>query len=268
MNLTEVIRTRRSVRTFDERPIASEVLEQLISHMEQLENPYGIPVRFSLLDAKEHGLSCPVISGGDYYIGAAVQSVPHAEEAFGYSFEAMVLYAWSLGLGTTWIGGTMNRPLFEQAMQLTDGETMLAVTPLGYPARKMSIRENVMRMGAKANSRAAFEEVFFDGSFDVPLTAANAGRLAEPLEMVRLGPSAVNKQPWRVIVTKDAVHFYAKKNPGKDEVTAMQKMDLGIALCHFALGAEECGVELEFRISDPKLSGNADVEYIASYLVK
>lgn len=267
MNMTEIIRTRRSVRTFSERPIPAEVLEQLNTFMQGIETPYGIPVRFVLLNAKEHGLSTPVISGGEYYIGGAVESVPHAEEAFGYAFEKLVLYAWSMGLGTTWIGGTMNRTPFERALQLTDREVMPAVSPLGYPAEKMSLRETVMRKGTKANSRAAFEENFFDGSFAVPLTESKAGRLAMPLEMVRLAPSAVNKQPWRVVLTENAVHFYVKKGAG-GMVGGMQKIDLGIALCHFALTAEMLGIETEFVIAEPTDIGKTDVEYIASYLLK
>lgn len=268
-SITEAIRARRSVRTFAGRSISADVLARLTDFMNNLDNPYHIPIRFSLLNAKEHGLSSPVISGGDYYIGGAVERVPHAEEAFGYAFEALVLYAQSLGLGTTWIGGTMNRTLFEKAMKLGEGEMMPAVTPLGYPAAKMSLRESMMRKGVKANVRAAFGEVFFDGSFDVPLTAEKAGRLAEPLEMVRLGPSAVNKQPWRVLVTEDAVHFYLKQpKAAVDAMMNMQKIDMGIALCHFALTAKEKGIEIEFTLNDPKVSGNADMEYIASYLLK
>lgn len=266
-SIIELIRTRRSVRTFDERPIPSDVLAQLTAYMQQIENPYGIPVRFELLNAKEHGLSSPVISGGDYYIAAAVEDIPHSGEAFGFSFEALVLYAWSLGLGTTWIGGTMNRGLFERAMKLADNETMIAVTPIGYPAEKMSLRETMMRKGVKASVRAAFGEAFFDGSFDVPLTEEKAGKLFLPLEMVRLGPSAVNKQPWRVLVTENAVHFYVKKGMMNAAVGSMQKADLGIALCHFALTAKELGIDTEFVIDDPKCS-KADVEYIASYLIK
>lgn len=265
--VTELIRTRRSVRTFADRPIEAEVLEKLRAYLQQIENPYGIPVRFELLHAKEHGLTCPVISGGDYYIAAAVEDVLHGGEAFGFAFEALVLYAWSLGLGTTWIGGTMNRTLFERAMNLADNEIMVAVTPIGYPAEKMSLRETMMRKGVKAAVRAEFGEVFFDGSFDVPLTAEKAGRLFLPLEMVRLGPSAVNKQPWRVLMTDNAVHFFVKKGLMNAAVGTMQKADLGIALCHFALTAKELGIETEFVIQDPQC-GKADVEYIASYILK
>ena len=58
--------------------------------------------------------------GEQYYIIGKVPNVLHSEEAFGYSFEKMVLYAQSLGLGTTWMAGTLDRALFEKAAALHD----------------------------------------------------------------------------------------------------------------------------------------------------
>lgn len=269
-HIDKLVRERRSVRTFSDRPIAREVLDDLVRFMNGIQNPFGVPVRFALLNAKEHGLSAPVISGGDWYIGAAVEPSPYAEVAYGFSFETMVLYAQSLGLGTTWIGGTMNRGIFERAMDLRGEEQMLCVTPLGYPAEKMALREMMMRKGVKADARNAFGEVFFDADFRTPLTVERAGKLAEPLELVRLGPSAVNKQPWRVVVTEAAAHFYVKAPKGiaGAAVGPMQKIDMGIALCHFALGMQAKGMEPAFRIDDPKLPTGGEYEYIASYLLK
>lgn len=269
-HIAKLVQERRSVRTFSDRPIPREVLDDLVRFMNGIENPFGIPVRFALLNAKEHGLSAPVISGGDWYIGAAVEPVPFAEVAFGYAFEMMVLYAQSFGLGTTWIGGTMNRVPFERAMQLKGEEQMLCVTPLGYPNEKMALREVMMRKAIKADSRFTFGEVFFDGSFQKPLTMARAGKLADPLELVRMGPSAVNKQPWRVVVTEDGVHFYVKapKGVAGTAVGPMQKIDMGIALCHFALGAQEHGIEAKFCVAEPNIPAGGEVEYIASYLLK
>jgi len=265
--IMDLIRSRRSVRTFASKDIPAEVLENLMTYADSITNPYGVPVWFKLLNAKEHGLSAPVISGGDWYIGGGVEACPHCAEAFGYSFETLVLYAQPLGLGTTWIGGTMNRGSFERAMGILDGEQMPCVTPLGYAADKMSLRETMMRKGTKADSRNAFEALFFDGSFAKPLTRERAGRLEQPLEAVRLGPSAVNKQPWRVVVTENAAHFYVKKVKGVP-VAEMQKIDLGIALCHFDLVSKELGIETEFVILDSDVPASPDTEYIASYLIK
>ena len=124
-----------------------------------------------------------------------------------------------------------------------------------------------MRKGIKADSRNPFETLFFDGAFDVPLTPEKAGALAHPLEMVRWAPSAVNRQPWRVVVRENSVHFYLKHTKGfvSEAVGDMQKIDMGIALSHFALAAEESGLAPKFCISDPGIASDSDTEYIASY---
>lgn len=265
--IAETIQTRKSVRTFDGREINAEDMEKLSSFMEKIENPYEIPIEFKLLNAKEQKLTCPVVGGTDIYVGAKVRRAPHMEEALGYSFEMLVLYAWSIGIGTVWIGGTMDRASFERAMELSGDELMPCVSPLGYPAKKKSLKENMMRKGIKADSRLPFEELFFDGAYGVPLTQEKAGKLAGPLEMVRWAPSAVNKQPWRVIVDKNTAHFYLKRNKGfiGDATGDLQKIDLGIALCHYALGARDNGLDVSLNMNDPGIKAGDDLEYIASY---
>ena len=268
-HIAELVKARRSVRTFDGRAVSPDDLEKLSSFMKQIENPYGIPVEFKLLDGKTQKLKCPVVSGTDLYIGAKVPCVPHMEEAVGYSFETLVLYAQSLGMGTVWVGGTMDRPAFERAMALAENEKMPCMSPIGYPAPKMSLRESLMRKGVRADSREPFLTLFYDGTFNTPLTPDRAGRLAYPLEMVRRAPSAVNKQPWRAVLRENAIHFYLEHTKGfvSEAVGDMQKVDLGIALCHFALAAKESDLEIQFHISDPGITTENNVEYFASYLL-
>ncbi len=266
-NIAELINKRRSVRTYDGRALDESTKEKLLSYANAIKNPFNIPVKFKFLDAKKDGLTCPVVSGTDLYVGGKIENCLNASASFGYSFEEFVLYALSLGLGTVWLGGTMNRSAFEQAMDLSENEMMPCATPIGYTAKKMSIRETMMRKAIKADERLSFEELFFDGSFETPLTKEKAGKFAEPLEMVRLAPSAVNKQPWRVVLADDTAHFYLKRSKGfsHEGKLDMQMIDMGIALCHFALTSKENGLNVSFVQDAPKLISNADVEYIASY---
>ncbi|MBR3844533.1 MAG: nitroreductase family protein [Clostridia bacterium] len=263
--VTQIIPQRRSVRTYNGETLAQDVQEKLLTFMENVPNPYGMPVSFRLLNAKEKGLVCPVVTGTDLYVGGKMQKGPYANVAFGYSFEAMVLYAWSLGVGTVWLGGTMNRSAFEQAMGLEEGEMMPCASALGYIAPKMSLRESMMRKGVKADMRMPFEELFFKGDFNTPLAKKQAGIVGQALEMVRLAPSAVNKQPWRVVVKEKDVHFYLKRSKGfsHDGHLDMQMVDMGIALCHFELTAKELGLSVAFVREDPNLS--LDMEYIGTY---
>ncbi len=100
-DLLNIIRGRKSVRSFDGTPVTAEDREKLEKYIQTIDNPFGVPVRFVLLDAKELGLSSPVISGESLYVAGIVANAPGAEAAFGYAFEKLVLYAWSLGIGTT-----------------------------------------------------------------------------------------------------------------------------------------------------------------------
>ena len=266
MNAMELIRRRRSVRTFDGKALKAEDREKLLAFAEQIANPYGLPITWRILSAKESGLSSPVISGTDTFIAGKLRRAPHAEEAFGFAFEKFVLYAQSLGIGTTWIAGTMNRPAFEKAMALEDGEVMPCVSPLGYPAAKPSFRESLMRKGIRADSRLDFGALFFDGGFDRPLAQEKAGKYAQPLELVRWAPSAVNKQPWRVVLAGKSAHFYEKRSKGYVDGTGwdIQKIDLGIALCHFACGLEEQGTGWRLTVADPGYAVPDDTAYVAS----
>jgi len=90
--------------------------------------------------------------------------------------------------------------------------------------------------------------------------------LYQPLEMVRLAPSAVNRQPWRIVLDKHAAHFYLLRAKGMGGgVLDMQKIDLGIALCHFDLAAQEAGLTPTFAESDPGLTPKNGEEYIATW---
>ena len=268
-NVFGLINERKSVRTFDGSEITPSVREDILSYAHSIKTPYEQDIEIRILDNGVHGLSSPVIVGTDTYIGGKMKRAVHAEEAFGYYFEQLVLYIQSLGLGTTWIGGTMDRKAFEDAMEIADGEVMPCVTPIGTPADKRSLREIMMRKGIKADSRKNFEELFFDGSAGTPLSEGRYPELTEILEAVRLAPSAVNRQPWRVIINESGAHFYLRHDKGYIDKTGwdMQKIDMGIALCHFGLCAEANGIETRFSLEDPNLNAGG-LEYIASYLIE
>ena len=267
-NVIELIKQRRSVRTYENRIIDQDVKNRLMTYLNNIKNPFNIPVEFKILNGKENGLVCPVVNGTDLYIGGKIKNIENANVAFGYSFESFVLFALSCNLGTVWLGGTMNRNAFEEAMNLETDEMMPCASPIGYISKKMSVRETVMRKAVKADERLPFEELFYDGTFETPLTKDKAKECKIPLEMVRLAPSAVNKQPWRVVIKDDFVHFYLKRSKGfsGEQKLDMQKIDIGIALCHFDLAAKECCLNIEFVQENPNLS-YGDMEYIASYRI-
>ena len=266
MDTMELIRTRKSVRTYDGSPLSRAHRAELEAFAANIENPFGIPVEFRFLDADAFGLSSPVLTGERLYVGAKVKKGPLADAAYGFSFEKLVLAAWRLGIGTVWIGGTMKREIFERAMELSPDEMMPCVTPLGYPAKRRSVKEVMMRKGVRADDRKPAEALFFSGDFSHPLCKPASAAIADALEMVRLAPSAVNKQPWRVVVRDGTYHFYEKRDKGyvSDAVGDLQEVDVGIALCHFMTGLESAGLKGDVVVSEPDISHETEMLYIAS----
>lgn len=266
----ELIRSRRSVRTFDRQdpePAVLEALRKAIRETEAMEHPFGVPVRFRLLQKGEGGEgklgTYGVIRGARHFIGAAVPEGPLSLEALGYSFEFLMLVCTDLGLGTCWLGGTFNRSRFAAAMEVRDGELFPAVSPVGIPAERRSLTESLMRAASRGDHRKGWEALFFKGDFRTPLSLEEAGPYASVLELVRLGPSASNKQPWRILRKEGRFDFYERKSPGYDRALPfdIQRVDLGIAACHFRCGAWEAGLEGTFQVLKDPGDGNAGLEY-------
>lgn len=266
---TQIIKERMSVRTFKKQSLDEQTLTQVKKIMQEDHSLFGVPVTFQLLDPEKDHVSAPVVVDAPTYVGVKVKKQKNAELSLGYAFEYFILNVTALGLGSVWLAATIDRKAFEKAMHVQEDEMMPVVTPLGYAAEKRSVREKMMRKGLKADTRLPFEKLFFKQDFAHPLSLDEAGDYQQALEMVQLAPSATNKQPWRVVVDGDRVHFYEVKNKGyaKEDTGDIQKVDLGIALCHFEVAMHEAGKQGQFIQEDPGIILPDDhTEYIATYV--
>ena len=253
--LEEVVKARYSVRTYLEQPLSEENKEKLEQYISRLSNPFGGKVSFRLLalakapNARKLG-TYGMIRGASDFIGVTAAPGAMDLESVGYEFEALILYAASIGLGTCWLGGTFNRSEFAEAMEVKEGDLFPAVSPVGTPAGKKSLREQMVRKTAHSDRRKPWPELFFSGDFGTPLTEAAADPYASALEMVRLAPSASNRQPWRIVRDGGAFHFFERKDPGYGDRLGfdIQRIDLGIAACHFDLTAREKDLRGGFQV--------------------
>lgn len=275
-DVVKIIKQRSSIRTFNEQPLSVDIREKIKNYIKDIENPFSIDVSFRLLETKSADNSRKlgtygVIKGANSYIGASVADGEWALEAVGYSFEKIILYATSLGLGTCWLGGTFNRGEFASAMDVKQGELFPAITPIGYPLDKKRFADTVVRKFAKSDTRKDWNELFFKNDFSVPLSQKDASDYEIPLEMIRLAPSASNKQPWRIVQTSNGYHFYEDKAKGYSERLGfdIQRIDIGIAACHFHLAAQEKGLSGKFeKLTKAIIQTPSDVHYLFSWIIQ
>lgn len=272
------VRSRRSVRTYEPRPLSAadrEKIETAVNEILNIPSPFShTKIRIQTLETsageKERKLGTyGIIKGAQTFLGVTVENDDMAMAATGYLFEKLVLYAAHLGLGTCWMGGTFNRSEFSAAMQIKDNELFPIISPIGYPAEKRRMTEKILRKVGKSDQRKAWEELFYENDFETPLSRASAGEYAFPLEMLRLAPSAVNKQPWRILLRDGAFHFYEAKDAQREEKAAydIQQLDVGIAACHFHLAAEEASLPGAFqKLPAPVAEVPGNMRYLFSWV--
>ena len=276
-SIIESIKMRTSSRNYDKRPLEPGKRRQIENYLSLNEKgPFGSTVRFQLLDyaegeqvETENLRTYGVIKGTRLFIVGAVVNTDKAMQDYGYCMEKNILMATSLGLGTCWLGGTFKRSSFAKRIELSANEAMPAVSPVGYATKKKTLRDSLFKFLARSKTRKPWEGLFCSNDFNTPLIESDVERYATCLEAVRLAPSASNKQPWRILKEKrsNIFHFYlrrAKIYAKAIKRIDMQKVDMGIAMCHFELAARELRLTGSWQ-QQGNQTNLEDKEYIISW---
>ncbi|WP_026882257.1 nitroreductase family protein [Clostridium akagii] len=273
-SIMDVIKYRTSIRTYDNKPLSEDIKAKLQNRMDNVSGPFNEKVRFEIIDKFDKSNeniklgTYGVIKGVSSFIVTSIEKNDEALEQLGYILENIVLYATSIGVGTVWLGGTFNKGEFAKVIDSKDNEIMPIVLPIGIPAEKRSFTEKMMRLVSGGKNRKIFNDIVFSEDFTKKLDESKAGEYAKPLEMVRLAPSASNKQPWRIVVDNSGFHFFLNHTKGYNSMGFdMEKIDMGIAMYHFEASAKELNLsghwskEFKHIKNTPK-----DTEFIISWL--
>lgn len=260
-SVSDVIKKRHSVRTYQERDLTPELIKQIEQSFQNVTAPFAPQLRFKLIKASEFKNQSiklgtyGMIKNAQYFVGVACEKSEFDFLSIGYAFEYLVLYWTSLGLGTCWMGGTFNKTNFAKVMEVRENEIFPIVSPIGYEGDKKRFIESLV--SRHSHQRYEFDKLFFNEDFNTPLKESEASIYLEALENIRKAPSALNKQPWRIVKQNNKFHFYVDK----DE--SVKYIDLGIALCHFDLTMKEQNVAGNFIVNNPQL--NTNYHYVISW---
>lgn len=142
MNFTKVIEKRRSIRRYNSDPVADDLIEKILESARVAPSAgHRQPCHFIVVkdDEKKKALrlrewasEAPVI-----IVGCTEPSISPSWHLvdFAIAFEHIILAATNLGLGTCWIG-RLEHETIKKVLNIPDNITIIAVTPLGYPAEK------------------------------------------------------------------------------------------------------------------------------------
>lgn len=263
MSVVKLIESRRSVRSYTGELLSAETITEINAYLKELSAPFGAEIRIELISAMMGDEPVKlgtygVIRGASHFLALIVKEGELADVSGGYVLEQVVLYCTQMELGTCWLGGTFKAKDFLEHIQLRENEKLPIICAIGYPAEKRRILDSIFRASAGSNNRKAFEQLFFNKSFATPLSREEASKYKVPLGMLRLAPSASNKQPWRVLKDGNSFHFYHRPNH-------FSLNDMGIALCHFELTCKELGIKGHLEVLED-ISDATGMKYLISWI--
>lgn len=251
MTLYEAIFRRKSVRKYKDTPIDGRLLEKI----EQFgEDAVGIRpeirTKWKILQGGTQELGGLFVVRAPYYVVLYSETCEDYRKNAGCLMEQLVLYLHTKGIGSCYQGLAKLKRDEEEDLE------PVMVMAFGYPAEALERdRERFRRMELNR-----FVKVH--GSF---------GKVQRKLlEAARVAPSALNRQPWRFVVTDGRIHMFVKK-PGKIGTQAEQDFNLfdaGIALAHMLITAEEQWYDLEYQKLDSILEKDFPNNiYVGSLLI-
>lgn len=212
MDIYEAMRARHSVRAYEQREIEGEIKDMLEDKIAELNGRSGLHIQ--LITHEPKAFDSPMAHYGKFsgvtdYIAMIGKKDDELEEKCGYYGEKLVLFAQQLGLNTCWVAVSYKK--IKTAYMLDAGEKLCIVIAIGYGKTQ----------GVPHKSKA-------------PSEVADMGNVPEwfkkGVEAALLAPTAVNQQKFFFAIADGKVS--AKAGRG-----FYSRIDLGIAKCHFELGA-------------------------------
>jgi nitroreductase len=276
MDLVSAIQNRHSVRRYKNRSVPQGIVQQVIAagrNAVPLRSEIGVRWYVAwngqVIAQCLSGLSgvYNMFTSAPHYIIAVSQERPGFMENLGFCMEQLILTATALRLGTCWIGGMFSeKELHEFVPDLDKDERIVAITPLGYADTSQGARmaRQLHRWGTDhlGNRRALHETVSHD-IWDVPWTFHDE-TLTQLFELTRLAPSWANTQPWHFVVDDQRLIALVNHVPQRGNIREGKpyyRLDGGIAMCHFYLGAQAVGWPGSWEIPEPTEREQLRVRY-------
>ena len=220
MTLQEAIVARHSVRAYQEQPLSDADAQALQDKMEQLNREGRLHIQLIRNEPKafqgtlaKYGKFRGVT---DYLVMAGVQA-DDLDERVGYYGEQLVLFAQTIGLNTCWVGLSYTK--IPDTYVLNEGEVIKAYIAIGY-GETQGMAHKIKRIDQVSNAGDDTPEWFRRG-----------------VEAALLAPTAINQQKFSFEYVGNTEGLPQVRTKKGFSLIGYTHIDLGIAKCHFEIGA-------------------------------
>jgi hypothetical protein len=222
--LYETIMKRKSVRAYENKSLNEAMLAEITAFISEIK-PFYPDIQ------TEIKIVTPIEGAGIIGSKAAYHAIIFSEEKEGFQENAgfmlqqLDLWLSAKGIGTCWRGA----PQLKGSILKLSSLKYIIMLAVGYPA------EAVHRERIEEFDRKSSDEIW------------NVKGLDAMIEPVRLAPSGMNRQPWLFVGSMEEIDvFCSKRNIITNKFLGnMDRISIGIALCHLWLATDVAGKKME-----------------------
>jgi nitroreductase len=178
MDFKEVVFTRKSTRSYQDKPIPQDVLAEMLEAARlapsaQNRQPWRLIVIQSPEKIKQMAQNCGLIGLSNYFVRSAPCMIIACADASkdikingqeyylvdtAIAFQQMILTAWSHGIGSCWLAAFSEKKL-RSWLDIPKSWRIVALSPFGYPAEKLSVYAKAVKSFAGSNNRLPLEQI-------------------------------------------------------------------------------------------------------------
>jgi nitroreductase len=219
MDLLEAINLRHSVRSYTDKKIDGETLDQLKKTVDECNSESGLNIQLCLNEPEAFsGLMAKYgrFKNVKNYIALVGKKDDQLEEKIGYYGEKIVIKAQQVGLNTCWVAATYDKG--KSIAKVNPGEKLLMVITVGY-GETNGVTRKTKPIEKLCSVSGNMSDWFKKG-----------------IEAAQLAPTAMNQQ-------KFSFELNGHKVKAAAGLGFYAKVDLGIVKYHFEVGAGKSGWE-------------------------
>lgn len=263
MDLFDAIYLRKSVRKYKPTALSATDLNRVDSIISNIEYLYkNINIKIYLLEngtllqnPNSRFFGSYTLVKAPHYLIVTSEIKDGYLENVGFALEHIVLSLTREGFGTCWIGGMVNKIITNKIVRIKKNHVPAVIIALGYPEEPLDCAANPV--GTK--KRLDIKDFVF-GTMDKSLL--------QIMDAVRMAPSSMNSQPWRFWIENNNIDLYIniKGFLGIKPLKKLNRIDAGIALCHFFIASSH--FDMPFEIKPIPGKERDGLSYITSIIQK
>lgn len=219
MTLQEAITARHSVRKYIDKEIPADIVTVLQDNIAKYNKVGNLNIQLVLNETRAFTgmLSYGSFSGVKNYFVMVGKKGDGLDERVGYYGEQLVLLAQTLGLNTCWVGLSYRK--VPKAYNVGKDEKLACMIALGY-GETQGVSHKIKTIEQVSNASDITPSWFKRG-----------------VEAALLAPTAVNQQKFSFEYAGMINNRHLVRAKKGFSMIGYTQMDLGIAKCHFEIGA-------------------------------